>query len=145
MPAFAHRRRNDCVLPHGMRAKTFLDDLRVALAASAIATPRGRIFGDRGPIVLELWKAWIEAMRFVAEAQAVVCLRLMMLASGNRKSSQEAVRMVSEKFITFSDAEIAAAKALARGRGPMVAAERAYSPLRRRVHANSRRLLHTRF
>lgn len=93
--------------------------------------------------MLELWKTWVEASRFVAEAQTVVWLRLIVLASGGRTSSQEAVRMVSEKFITFSDAEIAAAEALAGGRGLLVAAERAYSPVRRRVHANSRRLLHT--
>ncbi len=95
--------------------------------------------------MLELWKAWIEATRFVAETQAVVWLRLIVLASGNRASGQEAVRMVSEKFVALSDAEFAAAEAIADGRGLLAAAERAYSPVRRRVHANSRRLLHARF
>jgi hypothetical protein len=91
--------------------------------------------------VLNLWTSWVEATRFAAEAQTVVWLRLILLASGRRHSRREAMRMVSEKLVTFADAEFAAAKALAEGHGLLVAAQRAYSPVRRRVHANNRRLL----
>jgi hypothetical protein len=41
----------------------------------------------------------------------------------------------------FVEAEAAITKALADGEGFMVAAERAYAPVRQRVGANSRRLL----
>ena len=91
--------------------------------------------------MLTLWTTWVEATRFAAEAQTVMCLRLILLASGRRNSRREAMRMVSEKLVTFANAELAAAKALADGQGPLIAAERAYAPVRRRVHANSRRLL----
>lgn len=93
--------------------------------------------------MLKLWTTWLEATRFVAEAQTVVWMRLILLASGRRRSGREAMRMVSEKVVTFADAEFAAAKALADGEGLLVAAERAYSPVRRRVHANNRRLMRT--
>ena len=45
-----------------------------------------------------------------------------------------------KRKITFSDAEVALAKALSDGEGIMIAAERAYAPLRRCVGANSSRL-----
>jgi len=93
--------------------------------------------------MLHLWTNWLEAFRFAAEAQSVVWLRLVVLASGGRMSRQEALRMVAEKIIAFSDAEIAAADALAHGSSLLGAAECAYAPVRQRVHANSRRLLHT--
>ena len=95
----------------------------------------------RETIVLTLWTSWIEATRFVTEAQTVVWMRLLLLASDRRRSRREAMRMVAEKIVTFADAELAAAKALADGEGLLVAAQRAYSPVRRRVHANNRRLL----
>jgi hypothetical protein len=91
--------------------------------------------------VINLWTTWVEATRFVAEAQTVMLLRVILLASGRRNSRREVMRMVSEKVVTFADAELAAAKALADGQGPLVAFERAYAPVRRRVHANSHRLL----
>ena len=93
--------------------------------------------------MFHLWTNWLEAVRFAAEAQSVVWLRLVVLASGGQTSRQEALRMISDKIIAFSDAEIAAADALVHGRGLLDAAECAYAPVRRRVHANSRRLLHT--
>jgi hypothetical protein len=91
--------------------------------------------------MLQLWTGWIEGMRFAAEAQAVIAMRLMVFALGERTSPQEALRMVAEKIAAFSEAELAAAEALLGGHGPFTAAARAYAPVRRRVHANSRRLL----
>ena len=89
----------------------------------------------------DLWSNWLEAIRFSCEAQGVVAARLMLFASGAPASADEATRMIAEKIVAFSDARVAAERALANGLGIYVAAERAYSPLRRCVRANSNRLI----
>jgi len=94
--------------------------------------------GDMG----DFWDNMAEAMRFACEAQGVISTRLMLFASGAPNAAEEAERMISEKIVAFSDARIAAGQALADGLGPFVAAERAFSPLQRCVHANSDRLRH---
>ena len=86
--------------------------------------------------------AFIEFTRFLCEAQSVVLMRLARLAQGGSRANREARRMVAEKFDALVEAEAAMAAALAQGEFLMVAAERAYAPVRRRVHANSRRLTH---
>ncbi|HML08679.1 MAG TPA: hypothetical protein VK430_11200 [Xanthobacteraceae bacterium] len=86
------------------------------------------------------WGDWLEAVRFIREAQGVISARLMLLASGGPGAAAEAQRMICEKVVAFSEAQIAAEQALADGLGVYVAAERAYLPLRRCVHANSDRL-----
>jgi hypothetical protein len=90
----------------------------------------------------DLWDNWYEAMRFTCEAQGVIAARLMLFASGAPNATEEAERMISEKVVAFSNAAIAAEQALAHGLGIYAAAERAYEPLKRCVHANSDRLLH---
>jgi hypothetical protein len=87
------------------------------------------------------WENWLEAVRFTCEAQSVISARLMLFASGAPNAAYEAERMISEKVAAFSEAQIAAEQALADGLGIYVAAERAYSPLQRCVHANSDRLV----
>ena len=94
--------------------------------------------------MFEILNNWFEALRFSTEAQSVVWLRLILLANGHERSADEAMQMVSEKFIAFAQAELAAAGALAHGRSLYVAAAEAYQPLRSRVHANSQRLIHLR-
>jgi hypothetical protein len=91
---------------------------------------------------LDIWGNWLEAVRFTCEAQTVVSARLMLFAAGGPPAVAEAHRMVSEKVAAFSDARAAAERALADGLGFYVAAERAYSPLRQCVRANSVRLIH---
>jgi len=86
------------------------------------------------------WDNWIEALRFTCEAQGVISARLLLFASGAPNALDEAERMISEKVVAFTDAEIAAARALTDGLGLYAAAERAYSPLKRCVHDNSDRL-----
>jgi hypothetical protein len=88
----------------------------------------------------DFWGNWIEALRFTCEAQGVISARLMLFASGAPNAADEAQRMIAEKVIAFSDAQVAAERALARGLGIYAAAERAYLPLARCVHANSERL-----
>lgn len=91
--------------------------------------------------MVNFWTNWVEAVRFTCEAQSVISARVMLLASGGPGAVVEAQRMIYEKVAAFSDAQIAAERALADGLGIYVAAERAYSPLRHCVHANSDRLM----
>lgn len=91
--------------------------------------------------MINFWTNWLEAMRFTCEAQGVISARLMLFASGGPSAAVEADLMISEKVAAFADGQAAAERALADGLGIYVAAARAYSSLRHRVHANSRRLL----
>jgi hypothetical protein len=84
--------------------------------------------------------AWVESVRFACEVQGVISLRLLRLAQGGPQAEVEARLMIAEKIEAFADAKSAIAKALCDGEGFMVAAERGYAPLRRRVGANSSRL-----
>jgi hypothetical protein len=89
----------------------------------------------------DFWDSWLEAVRFTCVAQGVISARLMLFASGAPNAADEATLMISEKIVAFADAGIAADRALKNGLGVYAAAERAYSPLQRCVHANSDRLL----
>jgi hypothetical protein len=89
----------------------------------------------------DFWGGWLEAVRFTCEAQSVISARLMLFASGAPNAAEEATRMISEKIVAFTDAGVAAEQALADGLGIYIAAERAYVPLQRCVHANSGRLM----
>jgi hypothetical protein len=89
----------------------------------------------------DFWANCFEAVRFTCEAQSVISARLMLFASGAPNAAEEASRMISEKIVAFTDAGIAAERALAEGLSLYAAAERAYSPLQRCVHANSNRLV----
>jgi hypothetical protein len=87
------------------------------------------------------WDNWLEAVRFTCEAQGVISARLMLLASAPPDTAvEETARMVTEKFLAFAKAGLAAEKALEDGLGFYVAAEKAYAPLADCVHANSGRL-----
>ena len=90
--------------------------------------------------MIKFWTNYYEAVRFTCEAQAVFSARMMLLAAGDANAAAEAYRMVSEKVIAFADAQAAAERALADGRGIYEAAEEAYVPLRDCVRENSRRL-----
>ncbi len=89
----------------------------------------------------DMFEATIETMRFTCEAQGVISARLMLFASGSPEAADEAAQMVAEKILAFTKAGIAAERAMSDGLGFIVAAERAYSPLRDCVHANSDRLI----
>ena len=89
---------------------------------------------------MDFWANWFEAVRFTCEAQGVVSARLMLLASGTPDAAIEAERMIAEKITAFTDAHVAAERALADGLDIFAAVERAYQPLRRCVSANGDRL-----
>jgi hypothetical protein len=89
----------------------------------------------------DFWSNWLEAMRFTCEAQGVISARLMLLASSAPDEViDETARMVTEKFLAFTKAGLAAEAALEDGLGLYAAAERAYAPLADCVRANSDRL-----
>src|SRR3984885_13205463 len=89
----------------------------------------------------DFWGDWLEAVRFTCEAQSVISARLMLFASGAPNAAEEATRVDEEKTDAVAEGGIAADRPLSDGLGVYVAAERAYSPLQRAVHANSGRLL----
>jgi hypothetical protein len=68
--------------------------------------------------MFDVWRDWIDAGLFAAEAQAVVALRMMRIASGGPRAAAETHRMVSEKFAALSAAKAAATSALVRGSSP---------------------------
>ncbi len=88
----------------------------------------------------DFWADWIEGIRFGCEAHSVISARLMLFALGAPEAAVEAGRMISEKIAAFSDAQLAAERALGEGLGLYAAAQCAYGPLRQAVHANSVRL-----
>jgi hypothetical protein len=83
-----------------------------------------------------MFKAWMDlafdSTMLCAEAQQVVGLRLMKLASGGVHAEREAFRMVAEKGIAFAEA----ASSLAAG-APVERVMRRYRSI---VRANKRRL-----
>ncbi|MFZ0607136.1 MAG: hypothetical protein WAM75_05585 [Xanthobacteraceae bacterium] len=89
----------------------------------------------------DFWDNWLEAVRFTCEAQSVISARMMLLASAEPDTAvEETARMVTEKFLAFAKAGLAAEHALEEGLGFYAAAERAYAPLADCVHANNDRL-----
>ncbi len=93
---------------------------------------------------LQMWNAWcslsLQAAQLGFEAQGVMALRLMRLATPGARRQTEARRMVTEKVAALAQAPtVAAATAVRGGSGPQVAAKvlRVY---KKRVRANKRRL-----
>ena len=84
--------------------------------------------------------AWFDAMRFGADVQRVIALRMMRLAAGGPRAAKETQRMVADKMAATSEAQGAAFLALATGASPATAAKRARTRYRRAVRANKRRL-----
>jgi hypothetical protein len=83
---------------------------------------------------------WMEALRFAADVQHVMGMRMVKLARCEAHGAREARQMISEKMEAFGEAQIAAAVALATGQSLETAMKRAFVPYRRRVRANRRRL-----
>jgi hypothetical protein len=90
--------------------------------------------------MFNLWRNWIDASLFAAEAQCVVALRMTQFASGEPNSAAESRRMVSEKFAALSEAQLAAASSFLQGNSPAEVMRSALAPIKRRVQKNRRRL-----
>jgi len=74
------------------------------------------------------------------DAQGVIAMRLARISAGGPKADAESRRMVTEKIAAAATAQVAAATALATGKGVDAAASAALAPIKRAVRANHRRL-----
>ena len=86
------------------------------------------------------WKSWIDAVQFSFEAQSVITMRLMKIATGGQDGAAECTRMVLEKIDAVTAAHTAGALALAGGKSIEAATKLAMAPVKRRVRANHLRL-----
>jgi hypothetical protein len=90
--------------------------------------------------LLDIINTWLEAVRFSADVQRVMALRMMRLASGGPLAVTEARQMISEKIAAFEASQVAIVTALATGSGLYAATAEAYVPYQRCVRANCLRL-----
>jgi hypothetical protein len=74
------------------------------------------------------------------EAQSVMALRMLRLASGDIRGQDELNRMVVEKLAAFAEAQMAVAAAIMNGHKDHVVARKALSVFKKRVRDNKRRL-----
>jgi hypothetical protein len=74
------------------------------------------------------------------EAQSVMALRMLRLASGDARGQDELNRMVIEKMTALAEAQMAAAAAIMNGHKDHVVARKALTVFRKRVRDNRRRL-----
>jgi geranylgeranyl pyrophosphate synthase len=88
---------------------------------------------------MDPWTYSFNLARLGIEAQQVIALRMMRLASGGALAQREARRMIVEKSAALIAAQVAAAAALASGRSHNAPA-RALRPYKRAVSRNRQRL-----
>jgi hypothetical protein len=81
-----------------------------------------------------------KTMQLGLDAQSVIALRMMRLASGGAKTKAEMSRMMIEKASAVAEAQVAATAAVMAGRKDHVVAGKALNVVRKRVKANKRRL-----
>jgi hypothetical protein len=77
------------------------------------------------------WKSWIDAAQFCFEAQSVIAMRLMKIATGGQDGAAEFTRMVLEKLDAGEAAHAAGTLALVEGKGVEAATKRQNSRWRR--------------
>jgi hypothetical protein len=82
----------------------------------------------------------VRAWQLGLEAQSVIVLRMLRLATGGVHADAEAGRMVTEKILAAGEAQLAMATAVARGDKQHVVAGKALTVYGKRVRANKRRL-----
>jgi len=82
----------------------------------------------------------MRAFQLSWEAQSVIALRMMRLASGDVRGQAELNRMVVEKITAAAEAQVAAAAAMMNGHKDHVIAGKALTVYKKCVRANRRRL-----
>ncbi len=95
-------------------------------------------FGRASPI--EFWSLGYQMAMTMAEAQAVMAMRIFGLAGAWSLPPSEAIRMIAEKPPAFMRAASAAGMAAANGKRPDQILSAALKPVRQKTRANSRRL-----
>jgi len=90
------------------------------------------------------WNAWcalsLQAARLGWEAQGVIALRMMRLATQRAGGQTEAPRMVTEKVAALAEAQATAAAAVVKGTKDHHVAKKVLGVYKKRVRANRRRL-----
>ena len=91
-----------------------------------------------------MFNPWLElslkAVQMGMEAQSVIALRMLRLATGGARMEAEASRMVTEKVAAAAEAQVVAAVSALSGRSPHVVVSKAPRVVKKRVRANKRRL-----
>ena len=82
----------------------------------------------------------MKVVQMCVEAQSVIALRMLRLATGGARMKAEASRMVTEKVAAAAEAQAVAAVSALSGGSPYVAASKALRVVKKRVRANKRRL-----
>ena len=82
----------------------------------------------------------LKAVQMGVEAQSVIALRMLRLATGGARMEAEASRMVTEKVAAAAEGQAVAAASALSGGSPHVAASKALRVVKKRVRANKRRL-----
>jgi hypothetical protein len=107
--------------------------------------------GTRRSRGMLIWNPWLDAVKFGFEVQNVMALRLLNIAAGGAGSSVDRTTMVTENVPVVADAQADEAVALAQGEsiaraddalGESIktATKPGMVPIKRRAHANHRRL-----
>ena len=91
-------------------------------------------------MMMDMMRLQLATARMLTEAQTVIGLRMLGMAGVLPASGGENLRMVTEKQKAFSEAGIAATRAVMRGGTPVAAMEAALKPIGRATSANARRL-----
>jgi hypothetical protein len=93
---------------------------------------------------LQAWNAWctlsLQAAKLGWDAQGVIALRMMRLATPSAGGRTEARRMVTEKVAALAEAQTAAAAAVIKGGKSHRVAKKVLGVYKKRVRANKRRL-----
>jgi hypothetical protein len=82
----------------------------------------------------------LKSFQLGLDAQSVVALRMLRLASGGAHSQDEFSRMFGEKIVALAEAQMVTAAALMSGQEDHVVAGKALNVFRKHVRANRRRL-----
>ena len=89
----------------------------------------------------------LKAVQMGVQAQSVVALRMLRLATGGARTKAEAARMVTEKVVSTAEtaeAQAVAAPSALSGRSPHVVASKRRGVVKKRVRANKRRVASSR-
>jgi hypothetical protein len=82
----------------------------------------------------------LKAVEMGMEAQSVIALRILRMATGGGRAEAEANRMVTEKVTAAAEAQAVASVAAISGKPQHVVANKALKVFKKRVRANRRRL-----
>jgi hypothetical protein len=82
----------------------------------------------------------VQAFQLGVEAQSVIALRMMRLASGGARAKTEMSRMAIDKAAAIAEAQVAAATAVVARRKEHVVVGKTLKVCKKRVRANKRRL-----